>query len=95
VQYCRIWTCRGRCCRMRPRTWLPGPRGPHSDYFLSESTSALNMTGVVEGSSVSLFVQDVEHSTYLGTKVLQSPIEDTPENYANGKLEPTDIASLE
>jgi hypothetical protein len=27
--------------------------------------------------------------------VLQDAAEDTPENYANGKLEPTDIASLE
>ncbi|PPB50902.1 hypothetical protein C4K88_03320 [Arthrobacter pityocampae] len=67
----------------------------HLDYFYPASTSALNITGVVDGSSVSLFVKDVEHTTYLGTKVVRSPIEDTPENYVNGNLKPITTASLE
>lgn len=68
--------------------------GGHTDYFWDGSTAATNMNGVIEGTSVSRFV-DYEHHYGFGYSSTESPLEDSPEDFAYGKLETVSTESLE
>lgn len=68
--------------------------GGHTDYFWDNSTAAANMNGVIEGTSVSEFV-DYEQHYGFGYAYTESPLEEHPEDYAYDKLETVSTESLE
>jgi hypothetical protein len=74
-----------------PKSLMEG----HVDYFFPGSTAASNVQGVVEGTNVSLFVEDNILSTNSPYPLAMSPIEASPEDYAYGKLGTVTVESLE
>ena len=68
--------------------------GGHTDYFWDGSTAATNINGVIEGTTVSPFV-DYEHHYGFGYSSTESPLEERPEDFAYGKLETVSTGSLE
>lgn len=66
----------------------------HSDYFTDGSTAATNIKGVINESRVSLHVENKE-IPHAGRPETIVPIEENPEDYANGKLETVRVKDLE
>lgn len=73
-----------------PDTLLKG----HEDYFKRGSTAAMNIQGVIDGSTVSLFVED---EVILGAdgSTSYSPIEANPGDYSHGRLDWINTLDLE
>ena len=73
-----------------PRSVVTG----HEEYFVPGSTSAMNLTGVIEGTWVSPFVEYVTHWE-IEYSYRESPIESRPEDFTGGKLKLVDVKTLE
>lgn len=58
----------------------------HNEYFRPGSTSALNMQGVIRGTSVYPHIPEEIH-TYIGGYWIDNPMETRPEDYAGVKMQ--------
>lgn len=84
----------------RLESGFSNPRDPeslmhgHMDYFHRGSTAASNMNGVIEGTTVSPFVEYIERWDN-GHSWQESPLEDHPGNYTGDKLKAVPVKNLE
>ncbi|GAA1120544.1 hypothetical protein GCM10009582_17210 [Arthrobacter flavus] len=84
----------------RLETGFLDPRNPdsvmggHEDYFTPASTSAQNISGVINGTKVSLHVEDDYIYGRYGA-VAYSPLETSPDDYTGSKLKTITVEELE
>ncbi|MGW9550059.1 alpha/beta hydrolase [Citricoccus zhacaiensis] len=72
-----------------------GLTGGHSSYFDRGSDSALNLSGVIQGTEVSLYLEPVYHHGYGGSGYFEYPLATDRDRYYADGLPTTPVSDLE